>query len=123
MKKRRALLALRSSADKADLQDFAAAYMECQEKNGRPPNSADELKPFLERKSSRLQDRVRSGELLVIWGAQVGANGFDGQRRGFAFIKTGKKNKLATLFQDGSIRDLTEGELLSSEKARLPEKP
>jgi hypothetical protein len=99
-----------------DLKEFTAAYREFEDKHDRPPLAEDELKPFLEKKSATCQRRA--ADLIVIWGASMAPGIPDGDKRAIAFVKTktaDKKN--ATLFQDGSVKFLTEPELNAAEKA------
>lgn len=101
-----------------DLKEFGTAYAAFQERHRRPPTSLDELKPFLEVRSPACQARV--AEIEVIWGAPYDAKVEEADKRAFAFVKTFYAGKLATLYQDGNVKFLSENELQKSDKVRLP---
>ncbi len=103
-----------------DLKDFGAAYQATTKQNGKPPGSLEEMKPFLAVKSTSVQNRAAAEDIVVAWGAFIDPNADRANERAFSMVRNKVGNKIITMFQDGSIRHLTEEEVQKSLKAVLP---
>jgi len=106
-----------------DLKDFGAAYQAATKQNGKPPASLADMKAFLEATSSRVQNRAGTEDIVVAWGAFIDPKVDRASERAFSMIRTKVGDKIVTMFQDGSIRHLTEEEVMKAPKVLPPVVP
>jgi hypothetical protein len=105
------------SASEERLRDITLAYMEANEKLGRGPKNADELKPHLTRfgNPDELLVSPNDGEpYVIVWGVDTSRGGptdYQGMWQILAYEKKGAQGKRAVTDTRGRPLTIPEGDL------------
>ncbi|HYV36581.1 MAG TPA: hypothetical protein VE988_12790 [Gemmataceae bacterium] len=101
-----------------DLRQLGEAMHQFHGQNKRMPANLDDLKPFLA--GSKVEDRVRNGEIEVVWNSAS----FNDEDRGtdkviIAWdVQTVRNGERVVLFMNKSVQTITEEQFQNTPKAR-----
>jgi hypothetical protein len=114
-----------TSFDELGLSEVGAVYRGFTKKNQRPPRAAKEI-ASLEQGFPTALEKIRTGEVVVFWGAPMSSEG-DASRTVLAYARATPTLGGPVLMQDGqTIKKLTAQEFEAAPKAPgnpAPEKP
>ena len=104
-----------------DVREFGEIYRLYQKNNGRPPNSMEELQPFVNRAALTTRDRVKNNEFTVAWGTMIDPEIPESRQRCVIVAKPVVNGQQVVIHQDGSVRHYSPEETAKLIMATVPE--